>query len=125
MGHFLFVLIAFRMHGSQYKWPHMVESILSMAKTSKHIGHLNVPGRIGDGSLAVSFDDAVDFIFSLSFENDVSGMSHKSIVATVRNTEEPRDSVTKITSSSSSLTIGRTSLMDVSSMSTTLSVIKK
>lgn len=118
------------MHGSQNKWPHIVERISSNPKTSKQIGHFAVPGRFGD-TLFVDCDAAapvgtadVDCSEPLECVNDVSGVSHKSIVAIVRNRCDARDSVTKITSSSSSFTIGRTVLLFVSSMSTTLSVSK-
>lgn len=129
IGHFLRVLIVSRMHGPQNKWPHIVDMISSKPYESKQMGHFIVPGRTGDsccgGALLAAAGAAAPAAWSVAlfgWANEVSGMSHKSIVAIVRKRCSRRDSFTKITSSSD-LTIGRIVLTFASSMSTTLSTI--
>lgn len=101
IGHFLRDLMTLLMHGAQNRWPHIVDRISSIVNISKQIGHFVLPivAFCGDGSFAGA---AAAVVVGGGDGDGVAGfgLSHKSIVPSIRCGW--RDSVTKITSSSSS-----------------------
>lgn len=126
IGHFLRVLMTFRMHGSQNRWPHIVDRISFIVNISKQMGHFVIPmrfpfdlsGEIWTWAGGLSMPRLVLRVL----ENELSGVSHRSIVAMVLSCG--RFSVTNMTSSSSSRIIGRTVATEFeSSINTMLSVM--